>query len=189
MSSLSSFRGRRFGCLTVAAIAASGRWVCECVCGKTCELPSKLVIRGDAVCSACKGKGPPPPPAPILSAPPAAPRSEPHVAPDIRVSDVVYIWRVFRGLHGGLPVFKFGITSAHLGLDRVTTVAKKGRLKVVFVAAAQVEDARRVEKQLLELGVNPNWNVPDGATEFRALTESELKSARQILAASLIGSD
>ena len=89
-------------------------------------------------------------------------------------NDVVYIWRdEVTGLH------KIGITSDRLGEFRIGGFNKGVDPRIVMML--KVDDARAIEKQLLELGTDPELDSSiDGYTEFRKLTNTELGQAVSI---------
>lgn len=93
-------------------------------------------------------------------------------------SDVVYIWRAIGHEYNKLPVYKFGTTSARLNDRRVTEVAKSADMQFEIILLTQVKvHAVELENELLKLGANPQYSGFNGASEFRALTVEELKTA------------
>ena len=97
-------------------------------------------------------------------------------------SDVVYIWRAIGHEFNKLPVYKFGTTSARLDDRRVSEVARKAEMQFEIVLLAEVTvHAAELEVELLKLGANPKYRGFNGASEFRALTQEELKSAIELI--------
>lgn len=88
--------------------------------------------------------------------------------------DIFYLWRLKRKYHQGLPVYKVGITSSHLGDQRIHQVAKKAQGRAEVVLKVKLADPRDVEALALSLGTNPHLAVPDGRTEFRAYTDKDV---------------
>jgi hypothetical protein len=88
-------------------------------------------------------------------------------------NDVVYVWH-----DAGTDVHKIGITSARIGEGRVGICSGKHGMDPRIVFMLKVGDARAVEKQLLELGTDPELDSSiDGYTEFRELTNDDLREA------------
>jgi hypothetical protein len=91
-------------------------------------------------------------------------------------ANVIYIWRdAITGLH------KVGITSERIGERRIDICKQHNDMDPRIVFMLKVPDARAVEKQLLELGTDPELDGSiDGYTEFRRLTDAELGKAVSI---------
>lgn len=97
-------------------------------------------------------------------------------------ADAVYIWLADRERFNGKPVYKVGVTSERLGEKRIHQVAARNNQEARIVALASVGPfAREVETKLKKLGDDPQYLVKDGRTEFRAMSESELSEALQII--------
>ena len=93
-------------------------------------------------------------------------------------SDAVYIWKAINHTFNGLQVYKFGTTSARLEDRRIEEVAKKADMDFEIVLLCKVrEHASEIESKILEFGVNPHYRGFNGSSEFRALTNQELKAA------------
>jgi hypothetical protein len=92
-------------------------------------------------------------------------------------SDTVYVWEAEGVQFNGLPVYKIGITSARRGDERVRDCARSGKLtaKLLMLRYVGCRYALTLENHLHTFGVNPLLDVPDGRTEFRALTGEELR--------------
>lgn len=105
-----------------------------------------------------------------------------HMAPARYTSknNVVYFWKA-----GGLPIYKVGITSVHIGNFRIQEVAEELGIEPSFVQLCHTRkgEARKLEKQLLEIGDPVTWNQQfNGHTEFRKWTSADLAKAKEILA-------
>lgn len=48
--------GRRFGHLYVRKYAGHSKWICDCDCGKTCEILTGRLIGGHVKSCGCKGR-------------------------------------------------------------------------------------------------------------------------------------
>jgi hypothetical protein len=96
--------------------------------------------------------------------------------------DAVYIWRAVDQSFNGYPVYKFGTTSARLDRRRISEVARFANMKFEIVALVKTKgQASIVETELLKLGVSPKYYGFNGASEFRALTDKELKFAIELV--------
>lgn len=103
-----------------------------------------------------------------------------HMEKSAGISDnnAIYIWRVVGQYFNGKPVYKLGITSARLGMLRITTASKRNEMLAELILLAEVDcSARELELVLHSLGENPHLTVTDGGTEFRALSDPELQEA------------
>lgn len=97
-------------------------------------------------------------------------------------ADTVYIWRAIGHEFNGLPVYKFGTTSARLYDRRIIEVARFANMEFEIVTLVSVNvHASEVEAELLKIGINPRYQGFNGASEFRALTENELRVALEIV--------
>jgi len=91
-----------------------------------------------------------------------------------RKMDTVYVWEV----EGYDELYKIGVTCSCTKSDRPAVVARYGGLKIkeVLVRKRVGSIANRLEKELLEIG---EYAVMDskfnGSTEFRYMTEQQLK--------------
>jgi len=96
--------------------------------------------------------------------------------------DVVYIWRAVGQYYNKLSVYKFGSTSARLDDKRISEVARKANMDFEIVVLAKVNlQASEIETQLLKLGENPKYSGFNGSSEFRALTDEELRIAIELI--------
>jgi hypothetical protein len=92
--------------------------------------------------------------------------------------DAVYLWRAVGQVFNGLSVYKFGVTSMRLDNRRIAEVARFANFEFEIIVLSNVRgSAITLEKRLLDLGINPNYSGFNGASEFRALTDSELETA------------
>jgi hypothetical protein len=96
-----------------------------------------------------------------------------------RDSDAAYMWCADGQIHNGKRVCKFGLSSARLKDDRIKQARTASGLTPTEVIIVKRADAAAVEKELLALGESPNYKGFIGCTEFRALTEDEIKLAKQ----------
>jgi hypothetical protein len=97
-------------------------------------------------------------------------------------SDAVYVWRAMGHEFNNTPVYKFGVTSARLEDRRITEVARFANMEFEIIVLAKVAvHASELEAQLLKLGVNPMYQGFNGASEFRALTDIELREAIDLI--------
>jgi hypothetical protein len=93
-------------------------------------------------------------------------------------ADVVYIWRVVGWEFNGSPVYKIGVTSNRLGQKRIKYLSGiiKAKAEVVMMAEVLNGDAQAVEAQMLMFGANPNYTGIKAASEFRAMSDEELRA-------------
>ena len=96
--------------------------------------------------------------------------------------DAIYLWRAVGQVFDGLDVFKFGVTSARLDDRRILEVARFAKFEFEVILLVNVKEAASVlESELLKLGVSPGFTGFNGASEFRALTDSELHTAKNLI--------
>ena len=97
-------------------------------------------------------------------------------------SDAVYVWRAIGHEFNNTPVYKFGVTSARLEDRRITEVARFANMEFEIIVLTKVTvHASELEAQLLKLGANPMYQGFNGASEFRALTDTELREAIDLI--------
>jgi len=97
-------------------------------------------------------------------------------------SDAIYVWRAIGHKFNNLQVYKFGTTSKRLKERRISEVARQANMEFEIIALANVTiHASELEAQLLKLGANPMYRGFNGASEFRALTDSELNEAISLI--------
>jgi len=96
-------------------------------------------------------------------------------------NDTIYIWRAIGARHHGKPVYKVGITSARLGEKRIKQVARKHEVgyEVVIIAETRLP-AMDIEAEIKKIGDDPQY-IGDGATEFRAMSDKELRKALNLI--------
>lgn len=89
--------------------------------------------------------------------------------PKYTSGDVFYIWRVAGCEWMGQPVYKFGITSNRMGIERIKSCASRNRIKAVDIQLFSA-DAAKAWEQLFHstFTVVPDLGFNDGKTEFRA---------------------
>jgi hypothetical protein len=99
-------------------------------------------------------------------------------------NNTIYIWKAVGIHYNGNQVYKVGITSMRLGNQRIDLVARKAGMTCEIILCQKVfGKATQLEKKLLCLGENPKFNKFDGSTEFRALDETQLKTALTLIRA------
>ncbi len=103
-----------------------------------------------------------------------------------RDNDAIYIWRAVGQHHNGCPVYKIGVTSSRLGLWRVERVANKAGFEFDLICCEPVTcKATDLERKLHILGEDPGYTGFDGATEFRALSDSALYAAITLICSAI----
>ena len=97
-------------------------------------------------------------------------------------NDAIYIWRAVGLFHNGNPVYKIGVTSARLGDARVEQVANAAGFEYELICCEPVQcRATDIERKLHILGEDPGYTGFNGATEFRALSDSALYAAISLI--------
>lgn len=97
-------------------------------------------------------------------------------------SNAVYVWKAKGHMFNGLQIYKFGTTSARLEDRRISEVARFAGMEFEIIILTKVTvHASELESQLLQLGINPHYQGFNGASEFRALTDDELKAALDLI--------
>lgn len=92
-------------------------------------------------------------------------------------NDVVYLWENI----SDPGIFKVGITSDSMGETRIRQCCAHNAMEARIIFMLKVQDAREVERALLQLGASPEYSTDiDGYTEFRKLSDSELSIAVSI---------
>jgi hypothetical protein len=97
-----------------------------------------------------------------------------------------YLWLVVGAYFNGLPVYKPGVTSTRLKFTRIEQVAKAGGLEYDLILWLPVTDAYALEAQIKNMGVSPQYAGFNGATEFRAFTEDEVKQIKALALAEFV---
>lgn len=98
-------------------------------------------------------------------------------------NNIIYIWNTNSGHYKNKQIYKIGITSKRLSYTRIYEVANiKGWKPEIIALEETICRATDVEKQLLKLG-EQIYTIRefDGATELRAMNESELNKALEII--------
>jgi hypothetical protein len=99
-------------------------------------------------------------------------------------SDAVYIWKAVGEYFNGEQVYKMGVTVSHAGERRIKMSARSMGFDYEIIVLAKVDEpARELEQLLHSLGHNPQYVEGDGRTEFRALNESQLAEAIELIEA------
>ena len=98
-------------------------------------------------------------------------------------NDAIYIWRAIGETFNGEQIYKIGVTSARLGTHRIEEVCQRGNMQAEIIILAQVAGrASQLELQLLEIGTNPGFSSFNGSSEFRAMSDEQLKQALALIA-------
>ena len=98
-------------------------------------------------------------------------------------NNAIYIWRAVGQHYNGNPVYKIGVTSARLGINRILRCSRSNGFEFDLVCCERVQcKATELERKLLMLGEDPCFLGFDGATEFRALSDSALYAAVSMIA-------
>ena len=101
-------------------------------------------------------------------------------------NDAIYIWRAVGQFYNGNPVYKIGVTSARLGTARIEQVAKESGFEFDLICCEPVQcKAHELERKLHVLGEDPQFTGFNGATEFRALSDSALYAAVSLICSSI----
>jgi hypothetical protein len=98
--------------------------------------------------------------------------------------DTIYVWEAVGESYNNKRVYKIGITSQRLGLDsRMKMCAKHNNMEPRLLVARFLGKwyVPELEKYLLTFGEDPKLDVPDGKTEFRALTDEEASTIIRII--------
>jgi hypothetical protein len=96
--------------------------------------------------------------------------------------DAVYLWRAVGQVFDGLPVYKFGITSSRLDNRRIVEVARFAKFEFEVILLLKIKGSAAIlEADLLKIGISPRFSGFNGASEFRALTDSELEAAIELI--------
>ena len=98
-------------------------------------------------------------------------------------NDAVYMTGMVGQFYNGLPVYKFGVTSSHLGLARIKSQNLNARAKheVVIPPTAVIGSATDIEVFALGLGCNPKFVGFDGCTEYRAYSDGDLSQIKMMV--------
>lgn len=98
-------------------------------------------------------------------------------------NDAVYLTRMLQQFYNGLPVYKVGVTSSHLGLSRIKSQNLNARAKheVVIPPTVVVGSATDIEAFALTLGHNPKFVGFDGCTEYRAYSDGDLSQIKMMV--------
>jgi hypothetical protein len=97
-----------------------------------------------------------------------------------------YLWLVVGAHFNGLPVYKPGVTSTRLKFERIEHVAQAGGMEYDLVLWLPVTDAFAIERKVKTMGVSPQYTGFDGCTEFRALTDDEVKQIKAMALAEFV---
>ena len=101
-------------------------------------------------------------------------------------NDAIYIWRAVGEYFNGNPVYKIGVTSARLETKRIKQCAAAAGFEFDLICCEPVQGkASELEKKLHILGENPGYTGIDGATEFRALSDSALYAAVSLICSAI----
>ncbi len=95
-------------------------------------------------------------------------------------NDVIYVWRAKNIIFNGLNVYKIGITSKRLGINRIKKVSKSSSFESEILLYKYAKNAKHLESKMLEFGQIPDYEKFDGKSEFRALNEIDLIKVLEI---------
>ncbi|AUR95685.1 hypothetical protein NVP1210O_63 [Vibrio phage 1.210.O._10N.222.52.C2] len=95
--------------------------------------------------------------------------------------NVIYMWEAVGFKHNKKQVYKVGVTSKRLGDERVYICASRSGCDVDGLVMAECESATNVESELLKIGDNPKYIGHDGASEFRAMSDTEYSNAYKVI--------
>jgi hypothetical protein len=92
--------------------------------------------------------------------------------------DTIYIWKAIGHFYSGIQVYKLGSTSARLENRRIVEVARMAGMEYEIILLTRIQGhTSDLETRLLGLGLNPQYDGFNGSSEFRALSDEELKIA------------
>jgi len=102
---------------------------------------------------------------------------------DGKDNDAIYIWKAIGWTYNGEQVYKVGVTSARLDDVRIKQVTKAADVEAEIVMLAKVNGmATRLEVALKSIGHDPKYVGFDGCSEFRAMSDDQLKQALALIA-------
>ncbi|RLA77015.1 MAG: hypothetical protein DRG30_01450 [Epsilonproteobacteria bacterium] len=96
-------------------------------------------------------------------------------------NDTIYIWKAIGIKFNNKQVYKIGVTSFRRGIQRITEVSKKSSIRAEIIEIKEIKEALRVEQSILNIGEDPKIIGFRGCTEFRAMNDSELDKAKEII--------
>ncbi len=96
-------------------------------------------------------------------------------------NDCIYIWKLVGEKWNDIQLYKIGITSHRLGDNRVKVIANGMSVDFEIIIMKKVTNAIEYERELLNIGENPKLSGFEGATEIRALTDTELTRCLDII--------
>ena len=97
-----------------------------------------------------------------------------HMTREMRVSNVVYIWKVIGEFWNDKQVYKIGVTGTQNGTRRIVDCANRHGVNYEVVFYKEFADPKVFEKELLDKFEVVKGFSGDGATEFRAISDDEL---------------
>jgi hypothetical protein len=97
--------------------------------------------------------------------------------------DTIYFWEAVGERYNGKRVCKIGLTSQRCGDTRIVDVANQAGMEHRLLVARFLGKwyVPELEKYLLTFGEDPKLDVPDGKTEFRALTDEEVSTIIRVI--------
>lgn len=98
-------------------------------------------------------------------------------------ADVIYMWKAIGCFYNGEQVYKIGVTSSGVGDKRISQVMKSSGFdaEMIFMHNVGLRNAYKIETMLLKQGVNPKFSKFDGSTEFRAMSDHEVRIAKALV--------
>ena len=98
-------------------------------------------------------------------------------------NDAIYIWKAVGWTYNGEQVYKVGVTSARLNDCRIKDVAKAADVEAEIVMLTKVNGkATALESALKSIGHDPKYIGFNGSSEFRAMSDEQLKQALALIA-------
>lgn len=98
-------------------------------------------------------------------------------------ADIIYMWKAVGCFYNGEQVYKIGVTSSGVGDKRIKQVMKSSRFdaEIIFMHDVGRKKAFELETMLLKQGYDPKFSKFDGSTEFRALSDHEVRIAKALV--------
>jgi len=97
-----------------------------------------------------------------------------HMVRDVRVSNVVYIWKVICEFWNDKQVYKIGVTGSQNGTRRIVDCANVHNVDYEVMFYREFDEPKIFEKELLDKFEVVKGFSGDGGTEFRAISDPEL---------------
>jgi hypothetical protein len=101
----------------------------------------------------------------------------PETADSTSDNDAVYLYEFE---YAGVRLHKIGLTSIKRNTERIETIMRQAGCTATNVIFWHVEDARDIERKMLEVGQPQDLYKGDGFTEMRILTPQEQRRVMRI---------